>query len=355
MTISKPLRCAAALLVSASAMAFAGTAHADATLSIGHEANPDDVQDFTYTVDLLTQGGAQLGMMLDDDAGASGGNAVLAKDKTLMIPPGDIQITQSNPGAGWTLDAINCSGSGSVSPNIAQRRVTLNVADGAMVTCKFINSRVSVPPPTAEIRIFKDAMPNSLADFGFTGSGPNFAQAFILDDDAGVPNASTQRQNNKAFIVPPGQPYVFTEPQVNGWVLTGITCSPNGSAAVDLSGRKVTVTPLAGQTVTCTFRNKPTPPLPCLGNYPMNAVVNLFATGWETVNICRGGTVTFNKGPGISVVVTPSTPPGSFTPISMGVGAGTGTTGPFPNTGTTPITYKYWAAASYPQGSIIVW
>ena len=87
----------------------------------------------------------------------------------------------------------------------------------------------------------------------------------------------------------------------------------------------------------------------------MNAVVNFFAPGWQTVNICRGGTVTFNKTAGNGFTVTPSFPAGSFTPIPMAAGSASGTTGPFASTGTTPITYKYWSIAAVPQGSIIVW
>ena len=47
--------------------------------------------------------------------------------------------------------------------------------------------------------------------------------------------------------------------------------------------------------MTCTYSIKPAAPLPCTANYPMNAVVNFFAPGWQTVNICRGGTVTFSQ------------------------------------------------------------
>jgi hypothetical protein len=170
-----------------------------------------------------------------------------------------------------------------------------------------------------------------------------------------VTNADNQRQSSQAFIVPAGQ-YVFTEALASPWVLTGITCTPGGAAVVDLANRKATITVGAGQSVTCTYNNKPAAPLPCLDHsLPLSATVNFFAPGWNVVNICRGGTVTFNKAPGISFTVTPSSPPASFTPIPMGVGAATGTTGPFANTGTTPITYKYWSAAAAGQGSIIVW
>ena len=70
--------------------------------------------------------------------------------------------------------------------------------------------------------------------------------------------------------------------------------------------------------MTCTYSIKPAAPLPCTANYPMNAVVNFFAPGWQTVNICRGGTVTFNKSAGNGFTVTPSLPAGSFTPIPLG-------------------------------------
>ncbi len=286
---------------------------------------------------------------LDDDLGASGGNNQLPKSRAFDVPPGNYTFKET-PTNGWTLTKIECSPAANASVNLNGHSAQINVVAGQTTTCYFTNKQNN-----AEIRIIKDAMPNDLKDFGFTGGGPNFSQAFILDDDAGVPGASNQRQNNQAFIVPAGQQYVFTEALASPWVLTGITCTPANAAIVDQPGRKVTITPVANQTVTCTFRNKPPPPLPCLGNYPMNAMVNFFAPGWQTVNICRGGTVTFNKAPGISFTVTPSTPPSSFTPIPMGVGAATGTTGPFPNTGTTPITYKYWSAAAAGQGSIIVW
>lgn len=460
-------RTCAVILVSTTAMAYAGAALAiePGTLVVAHDTDPDDATLFTYMVDGQTPGGAGL----DDDPTLINGYDNVINTKIFTVTPGDYTVSQADPGPGWVLDAIKCNGPTPAFADLANRKVSLNVATGTNITCRFFNKRTSAPPPpppttgkitirkqttpsdpqdfafyafgpnsgccgpfqldtdpgsslpnsktftlppgsysfkedfanpvpvpgwvlaninctgggttvdmnsksftanlqpgqnivctfvnqraTGEIRIIKDAQPNSLKDFGFTGGGPGFAQAFILDDDAGVPGADNQRQNSQAFIVPAGN-YVFTEALASPWVLTGITCTPSASTVIDQPGRKATITLSAGQTVTCTYRNKPAAPQPCLGNYPMNAVVNFYAPGWATVNICRGGTVTFNKTAGGSFTVTPSVPAGSFTPVPMAAGASSGTTTPFVNNGTTPITYKYWSQPGATQGSIIVW
>ena len=566
MKLSKSLRrAAAAILVSSAAMAYAGAALANGTLIVAHESNPDDLQDFNYMVDGQTSGGATL----DDDATAPGGDVNLIKTKTFSVIPGDYTISQTHPGPGWVLTGIQCDGPTPAYPNLANRSVSLNVATGAMTTCKFLNERASAPPtgtitirkqtnpnhpqdfafyafgpnsgccgpfqldtdpgsalpvsktftlapgsysfkedfanpvpvpgwqlssinctggsatvdmnsksftanllagqnivctfvntPTAplmaKLTIIKDAVPNDPLDFSFTSS-LGAVGSFLLDDDS---NATLP--NSRTFAVPVGTSFTVTEGTVPGWALVAINCTGSGLLSSTLPGRSAQILFGAspGQGATCIFTNrKETPttgnvtiikklvpagdpgkftlqltpqggtllanflnggngatlgpitvptgnynvsevagnatslsnytavisgagcgangavtlttganivctitntrntagPLPCLTNAPLSAVVNFFVPGWAVKNICRGGTVTFSKTAGNGFTVTPSVPPGSFTPIPLAAGISSGTTGPFANTGTTPITYKYWSTAGATQGSIIVW
>ena len=253
MKLSKPLRRAAtAILVSASAIAYAGAALAiePGTLIVAHESNPDDIQDFIYMVDGPTPGGADL----DDDATAVGGDANRIKTKTFSVMQGDYTISQTNATPGWTLTGIQCDGPTPAYPNLAQRSVTLNVANGAMITCKFLNSRVTAPP-TGTITIRKQTTPANPQDFAFYAFGPNSGCCgpFQLDTDPGSGPPA-----DKTFTLPPGS-YSFKEDFANpvpvpGWVLATINCT-GGGTTVDMNSKSFTANLQPGQNIVCTFVN----------------------------------------------------------------------------------------------------
>ncbi len=97
----------------------------------------------------------------------------------------------------------------------------------------------------ATLNIIKDALPNDAQDFNFTTSNLGGA-IFNLDDDTDATLPNQQTFNN----LTPGQTYSVTEQSLAGWSLTGLSCND-----VSQIGSTATVTPTAGQVVTCTFTN----------------------------------------------------------------------------------------------------
>ncbi len=110
------------------------------------------------------------------------------------------------------------------------------VANGETEECTITNTK------RGTIVIVKDAIPNHVQDFSFTGSGS--IGNFLLDDDGDVNNALPKQ---RSFEVAPGE-YSVTESGTAGWEFDGATCSDGSSAdAIDVA---------PGETVTCTFTNE---------------------------------------------------------------------------------------------------
>jgi hypothetical protein len=344
------------MLISTSAMAFAGAAQAvetaNGTLVVAHDTEPDDGKLFTYMVDGQSPGGAGL----DDAPAAPGAYDNVINTKTFSVIPGDYSISQGDPGPGWALENVKCEGALAVHFERALRKVTLNVPAGTFITCKFSNRRIA-PQVSRSITIRKQVNPDHPQDFKFTGVGPNgFNQNFTLDDDAAAGNSPTP--DSRTFSNLPAGSYSFKEllGQTPGWALNGISCgitSPTSSWTPNPANGSVQITlGEPTQNVFCTFTNRRTaPPPPCTG-YPYNASIALFTPAPTTVHICRGGTVTFSKtGPFSSAAtVSPTSPAGSFAPVSLGAGNSSGTAGPFQN----PGTFNYGGSSAAIKGTIIV-
>lgn len=111
----------------------------------------------------------------------------------------------------------------------------------------------------ATMTIAVQAAPQSATNFRFSGSviagGDGDAGAsigdFYLDDAA--PDDGDGYGVNKAFTVPVGSVYSFSQAAVSGWYVTAIDCV--GTATVNLAQRSVTIDTSGGD-VTCTFRNE---------------------------------------------------------------------------------------------------
>ncbi|MBK8048736.1 MAG: pullulanase-type alpha-1,6-glucosidase [Anaerolineales bacterium] len=98
------------------------------------------------------------------------------------------------------------------------------------------------------ITIAKDAQPDSVRNFGFTGD----LGKFKLDD----PGADDGDKYGRSitFAVAPGS-YTVREEVPNKWYLTGVHCDVANRAAVDLGKASATIKVYAGDNVTCTFVN----------------------------------------------------------------------------------------------------
>ena len=107
----------------------------------------------------------------------------------------------------------------------------------------------TAPAAQAQITIAIDAQPDSIQNFRITSPLSNFSLDDAMPDD----NDGVLRQ--QSFAVAPGV-YRFTETVPTSWFLTAIQCSPAAKGAVDLVNRQVTITVVAGDSVTCTFINQ---------------------------------------------------------------------------------------------------
>jgi len=91
-----------------------------------------------------------------------------------------------------------------------------------------------------------DAQPDSIQNFNFTGG----LGKFTLDN--ANPTDNDVYSSSKTFTVAPGT-YIVNVQIPSTWHLTAINCNPAANAAVDLTGRKATLTVTAGTNIICTF------------------------------------------------------------------------------------------------------
>jgi hypothetical protein len=148
------------------------------------------------------------------------------------VNAGTYTVTENVPG-GWTLISAFCDNGSPVG--------AIQVQIGETVNCFFVNMKQPEDPlaGAAAITIIKDARPDDVQDFSFTGSGP--IGNFVLDDD---PNSVTQK--HITFVVSEGI-YSIRETVPVGWELARTTCSDNSK--ID----KIIVS--AREHVICTFTN----------------------------------------------------------------------------------------------------
>ncbi len=144
-------------------------------------------------------------------------------------------VTEQDPGVDWVAGDVVCTvaNGGLVSP-YAPNTPTL---PGDAITCDVTNTR------TATIIVEKQTVPDgATGDFDFEASWNGPAD--------GTPDFSlADGEQEIREQLTPGIEYTITELPTDGWVLTGRSCgTPVGASAVS-------VTPSAGETITCTFTN----------------------------------------------------------------------------------------------------
>jgi hypothetical protein len=206
------------------------------SITILKNAVPDNGQDFVFT----TTGTGLSGFSLDDDA-----DAALSNQKVFTsLGAGTYSVTESATG-GWDLTSITCSAGGTA--DMANRTANITLAEGANVTCTFVNMLQGQQAQTGSITILKNAVPDNAQDFAFTTIGTGLS-GFSLDDDA-----DPALSNQKTFSGLAAGMYTVAEGSVAGWTLSSLTCSP--SAAVSVTGATASINLAAGANVTCTFVN----------------------------------------------------------------------------------------------------
>jgi uncharacterized repeat protein (TIGR01451 family) len=121
------------------------------------------------------------------------------------------------------------------------------------------------PPPTSGTivvrKVVDDPDVTSNQDFRFTGNiSYTVDHSFTLSARNGTPDADTFFRAATGPTVPP---WTFTEEVPPGWTLAGIDCASatgTSTAATNVATGATTVTLGAGDTMTCTYTNRATPP-----------------------------------------------------------------------------------------------
>jgi fimbrial isopeptide formation D2 family protein/LPXTG-motif cell wall-anchored protein len=106
------------------------------TITIVKDAQPNNAQDFHFTLDAPND--LDTAFDLDDD-----GDGTLPNSVTYNVPPGVTTATEVDIAAGWTLTDITCIKSGAEVGTPAGSGISVTLADNDLVTCTFTNSRES--------------------------------------------------------------------------------------------------------------------------------------------------------------------------------------------------------------------
>lgn len=210
--------------------------------------------DFSYTG---CQGAGCSTFSLDDDNDAALPGSVTGAP----LAPGTYTITQA-PDASWPLSALTCS-TGEVV-NLAARAVTITLEATEFAVCTFTNV-------TQTLTIVQDTEPDSGTDFGYTGCQGAGCAPFSLDDDADP----TLPASVTATELPPGT-YTITQAATAGYDLTALDCSP--AELTNIGTRVATIGLTAGEHVTCTFTDRPSPPV-----VPVTQITAGFSQGCAVV------------------------------------------------------------------------
>ncbi len=163
-----------------------------------------------------------------------------------LVRAGTFAIGQGALSAGWDFIGASCSDGSPVASVV--------VDPGESVTCTFRHTK------RGHVVIVKDARPDSAQDFGFTVSGTNGTQTYLLDDDGNATDNPSQNllPPSRSLDFAPGS-YVASENAAGVmWDTTGLNCASSlGQAAftIDLQTRSARFDLRPGETVSCTFVN----------------------------------------------------------------------------------------------------
>ena len=155
------------------------------------------------------------------------------------LAAGAYTITES-PAEGWEFEDVSCFGAAGEVVDFVQdgASVTVNLAEGQDVTCKFANKEEGTSGPEGSLTIIKHTVPAGGTVFAFDAGALG---AFSLDDGG-----------SKVFTDLVAGAYAVTETPAEGWEFASITCD-----ALDyvVDGASVTVNLAEGEAAVCTFHN----------------------------------------------------------------------------------------------------
>ncbi|MCB1002752.1 MAG: hypothetical protein KDB35_01060, partial [Acidimicrobiales bacterium] len=210
------------------------------SLEIVQDTVPDGPTDLTFDGCAGPSGAHGCGtFVLDDDGNA---DRTVANTATFSeLPAGRAYTVTQRSLRGYPLTSLTCT-SGVVE--LADGRATVVLEPGQQVRCTFTNR-------TTSLRLIHSADLLDGQDFRYHGcAGPGGANGcgdFVLDGA----NGDAEVPGNLTFAgLDAGVLYTVTQEEVDGFGLTGLTCT---SGVVDLAERLATVVLQPGEQATCTF------------------------------------------------------------------------------------------------------
>lgn len=206
-------------------------------LTVTKETVPDGVvadDDFGFTIardgGVVIPGPPPVGTI--DDTVAAG------ETKTYpdVLAGSDYRLDETAIPAPWSLQSVVCTAI-PLAGGAPQQFVLDDPADRFLVSPENTTDCV-ITNSAAVITVVKQTEPDgATADFDFEATG----QAPFQLGDGG----------SRSFAVPVGEPVSIAEGPADGWLPPRISCD----AEAETGERSVTVTPEAGQNITCTFTN----------------------------------------------------------------------------------------------------
>ncbi|WP_408950764.1 beta strand repeat-containing protein [Lysobacter sp. Hz 25] len=215
------------------------------TIVIVKDAVPNDAQDFAFT----TTGTGLSAFSLDDDA-----DGTLSNTRTFTgLEPGSYTVTEAAI-AGWSLTGLSCSDPDSgTAADLANRIATIDVDSGETVTCTYTNSKRAVLRLQKALPLGRFVATDQFA-LQIAGSG---APAPVTTTGTGTTATGTVSLDPAAA----GTPYTLSETAAAGTDLNNYTatyaCSNAlvGGQTPSGSGGSFSLTPVAGDDLTCTLTN----------------------------------------------------------------------------------------------------
>jgi hypothetical protein len=203
------------------------------------DARPDDPFDFSFS---LSGPGSTQTFLLDDDGNAAN---ELPQSRSFTYAPGGIVAQQADPGAMWEATSVSCvssQGRSGFTIDLSIRRAAFTLYAGETVTCTFVDTKLG---RVEVIKLLEDTTPGQTVDptqipFEYTSSW-------------GVSFALKHQEHYLSPYISSGRSYTVAETQASPWIASSVCIYPDGSRVT--GGASISVTPPAGDTVTCTFTN----------------------------------------------------------------------------------------------------
>ena len=215
----------------------------------------------------------------------------------VSVAPGNVVIDEDEL-PGWVATEVACARADGTAVDSTQdaadpSKATVTIAPGEDVTCTYTNTKL------ATVTIAKETLPDGDdTEFTFTGTGGGDELTALIADGG-----------SETVMLAPNIEYQVSEAIPEGWTLTDLTCSADGTSVITTLAPVATFTPEPGDVITCTFTNTKDGSITIVkdSNRPGSSSTFDF-TGDITANLATGATSTAAVAPGV-YTVTESAPP----------------------------------------------